>query len=156
MVRHAALQILCKFTMIKDSLINQQQKLVMLSLQTNLIQNQQPANTLELINHIRKTYDSAFLKKSSLKTCEVEFYLKKDTAMSKLSNMDCINICATKMSTLRHFTAFCCHDTPNYPALSPASNLRITFSFASSFKSTLIVYLDKYKFEKMGYKTDKT
>lgn len=71
-------------------------------------------------------------------TFEVKFYLKKDTAMSKVSNMDCRNICATKVSTLRHFTAFCCHETPNYPALCPAAKPQnIMLLIFSSFKLVL-------------------
>lgn len=30
---------------------------------------------------------------------------QKDTEMSKVSNMDCINTCATKTGTVRHFPA---------------------------------------------------
>ena len=58
----------------------------------------------------------------------------KDTAMSKISDMDCINICATKMSTPRHFTAFCCRDTPNAPAWRPATEPQNTMFLFFNFQ----------------------
>ena len=54
--------------------------------------------------------------------------------MSKISDMDCINICATKMSTPRHFTAFCCRDTPNAPAWRPATEPQNTMFLFFNFQ----------------------
>lgn len=60
--------------------------------------------------------------------------------MSKLSNMNCINICATKTSTREALHAFCCHDTPHSPASHPSTKPLAynVFALATSFKLVVL------------------